>query len=122
MNADLFGQWVETNRAAWVPVVRWQEVTAETTQKAVAQGLAVAQDYVEFGTRNAQLLGEVKDPSRWALEQGKLASEFGQKMVSRTADYLKFALETQDAFGQITETLAKTAAGTNNGGDNKTTL
>ncbi len=110
MNTRLFDQWLEANRAAWAPAILWQEITADAAQKAVRHGLAVAQDYVEFGTRNAQLLGEVKDPPKWAAEQGKIASEFGQKMVERTADYLKFAKETQDALGQVAETAAKTAA------------
>lgn len=110
MNARLFDQWVEANRAAWAPAIRWQEAAAETAQKAVEQGLAVAQDYVEFGARNAQLLGEVKEPPKWMAEQGKLNAEFGQKMMTRTADYLKFAKETQDAFGQIAEAAVKTQA------------
>ncbi len=109
MNARLFDQWVETNKAAWAPVVRLQEITAEAAQKAVEQSLAVAQDYVEFGTRNAQLLGEVKDPPKWVAEQGKLASELGQKMVARSADYLKFAKETQETLGQVAEAAIKTA-------------
>lgn len=109
MNTRLFDQWLEANRAAWVPLTRWQEVTAEAAQKAAEQGLAMAQDYVEFGTRNAQLLAEVKDPPKWMAEQSKLTAEFGQKMVGRTADYLKLAKDTQEALGQIAETAAKNA-------------
>ena len=113
MNARLFDQWVETNRAILAPVVRWQEITADAAQKAAQQSLELAQEYVEFGARNAQLLGEVKDAKdapKWAAEQGKLASEFGLKLVSRAADSFKLAKDTQEALGQVAEAAAKTVA------------
>jgi hypothetical protein len=110
MNARLFDQWLEANRVMTAPAVRWQEITAEAAQKLVQHNLAVAQDYVEFGTRNAQLLGEVKEPSKWVAEQGKLASEFSLKMVERTADYFKHAKETQESLVNLAETTAKTVA------------
>lgn len=107
MNTRLFDQWVEANKAALAPVVRWQEIAAETAQKLVQHNLAVGKDYVEFGTRQLQLLGEVKDPQKFAAEEGKLAAEFGQKLVDRTGDFFKVAKEAQEAVGAWADQTAK---------------
>lgn len=110
MSTQLFDQWLEANRAALAPVARFQEIAAEATQKLVSHNLAVAQDYVAFGTRQFQIFGEVKDPQKLVAEEGQVAAEFGQKLVDRTGDFFKVAKETQDAFGAWAQSAAKTAA------------
>ena len=108
MTTPLFDQLLEANRNAFAPIVRWQEVAAETAQKLVQHNLAVAKDYVEFGTRQWQLLGEAKDPQKWAAEESRIAAEFGQKLVDRTSEFFKVAREAQDAFGAWAQTAART--------------
>lgn len=110
MNTPLFNQWLEANKAALAPVVRFQEIAADTAQKLVQHNLAVAQDYVEFGTRQIQLFGEVKDPQKLVAEEGRIAAEFGQKLVDRTGEFFKFTKETQEVFGIWAQDSAKTAA------------
>jgi phasin family protein len=107
MNTRLFDQWVEVNKAAFAPVVRWQELAAETAQKLVQHNLAVGKDFVDLGTRQWQLLGEARDPQKFAAEGSKLAAEYGQKLVDRTGDFFKVAKETQEAVGSWADQAAK---------------
>lgn len=109
MNAYPFDQWVELNRAAMAPVIRFQELAADAAQKMLRYNLSVTQDCVDFGSRQIQLLGELKDPQKWGLETGKAVSEFNQKLVDRAADYFKVTKETQEAFGQWADTTVKAA-------------
>jgi hypothetical protein len=93
MSARLFDQWLEANRAILAPLAQWQEAAAETAQRLVRHNLAVARDCVEFGTRQMQLLNEVKDPQKWVAEESRIAAEFGQKLVDRTSDFFKAGKE-----------------------------
>jgi hypothetical protein len=107
MNAYPFENLLEMNRAAFAPVVRWQELSAEATQRVVQHNLNVARNCMDFGVRQAQLLGELKDPQRFGLEAARLAADLGQKMLEQAGDYFKIVRETQDAVGQWAETAAK---------------
>lgn len=109
MSTRPFDRWLEMNRAALAPVVHWREITAEAAQKAVQHGLAIAQDGVELGTRQVQLLAEAKDPPEWMAEEGRIASEFGQKLMNRASNYVKAARETQEDLAKLAETTAKAA-------------
>ena len=110
MNTHLYDQWVEANKTAFAPVARWQEIAAETAQKLVQHNIAVGRDFVDLGAAQLQLLGEAKYPRKFAAEGSKLAAEFGQKVVNRTAEFFKVAKETQDAVGVWAEQAAKSGA------------
>lgn len=109
MNAQ-YSQWLEMNRAAMSPILRWNELATQTAQKLARQGLTLAQDVVELGARQLQLMGELKDPQRWALEESKLLAEYGQKFVGRAGDYLSMSNEVRESVVNWTEDTAKTAA------------
>jgi len=109
MTTQTYDQWLEMSRAAMAPITRWQELASKTAEKVAEQSLLIAQDYVELGARQLQLMGEVKDPQKWAMEESKLVAEFGQKMVGRAGAYLKAARETRDEFTGWAETTAKAA-------------
>lgn len=104
-----FNQWLEANRAALAPVTAWQELAVDTANKLAQHNLAVARDCVDFGARQLNLLGEAKDPQKWATEETKAAAEFGQTLVDRGGDFFKLAKETQDAVGAWADQAAKTA-------------
>lgn len=104
-----FNQWLEANRAALAPVTAWQELAVDTANKLAQHNLAVARDCVDFGARQLNLLGEAKDPQKWAAEETKVAAEFGQTLVDRGGDFFKFAKETQEAVGLWADQAAKTA-------------
>lgn len=109
MSTRLFDQWLEMNRAALAPATRWRDIATTATDKLVRHNLAVARDYVDFGLRQAQVLGDSKDPAVWASEGGKLSAEFGQTLVNRAGDYFGIVKETQAAFGELAESSAKAA-------------
>ena len=110
MSTPLVDQLLEANKAALAPVARLQELAADTVQKVVQHNLAVAQDYVELGSRQFQLLGEVNDPQKLVAEEGKLASEFGQKLVTRACEFFQLTKEAQNVFGNWAQDTARTAA------------
>lgn len=107
MNAYPFENLLETSRAAFAPMVRWQEISLEAAQKVVRHNLDAARDCVDFGARQAQLLADLKDPHKFGLEAAKLAADIGQKMLEQAGDYCKIVRETQDAVGLWAETTAK---------------
>jgi hypothetical protein len=109
-NRQVYDQWFEINRAALDPFLRWNEIAFSAAEKVTRRNLNVAQDYLDLGVRHLNLLCEVRDPDKWADEEGRLAAEFGQKIAGHAGDYLKVARETQDAFNQWANESAKQAA------------
>lgn len=109
-NRQWFDQWFEFNRTAASPLVRWNQIALESAEKLTRRNLQFAQDCLEVGVRQIDLIGEVRDPQRWADEEGKLVQEFGRKIVDHAGDYLKTAKETQDALAQWADSAAKEAA------------
>lgn len=109
MNAQ-YNQWLEMNRTAMSPILRWNELVAQSTEKLARQGLALAQDIVDLGTRQLQLAGEVKDPQKWALEESKIVSEFGKKTLGRAGDYMNVSKEIRESMAGWTESAGKVAA------------
>ncbi|MBM4202187.1 MAG: phasin family protein, partial [Gammaproteobacteria bacterium] len=72
MNTQVYDQWLEASRASMAPLMRWNEIATQSAEKCARYGLAVTQDCLDIGTRQLQLLGEVKDPQKWAVESSKL--------------------------------------------------
>ncbi|MCU0733996.1 MAG: phasin family protein [Methylotetracoccus sp.] len=109
MNAP-YNQWLEMNRAAMAPMLQWSELAATTADKLARQGLTVAQDLLDLGARQMQLAGEVKDPQKWAVEESKLISEYGQKILGRAGDYLSISKDVRESVVSWAENTAKTTA------------
>jgi len=97
MNTQVYDQWLEASRASMAPLMRWNEIATQSAEKCARYGLAVTQDCLDIGTRQLQLLGEVKDPQKWAVESSKLASELSRKLMGRATEGLEVAKETRDA-------------------------
>ncbi len=111
MNTINFDNWMDMNRSALAPLTKWNEIATETAQKLVQHQMNVVQNCMDIGTRQVQLLGELKDPQKFGAEVTKLASDVGQKMVERSGDYFKIVRETQEAVVQWTETFVKPPLG-----------
>jgi hypothetical protein len=109
MNAP-YNQWLEMNRAAMAPMLQWSELAATTADKLARQGLTVAQDLLDLGARQMQLAGEVKDPQKWAVEESKLISEYGKKILGRAGDYLSISKDVRESVVSWAENTAKTTA------------
>lgn len=109
MNAQ-YSQWLEMNRSAIAPMLRWSELVATTTDKLARQGLTLAQDAVDLGARQLQLAGDVKDPQKWAIEESKLISEYGQKILGRARDCLDMSKDVRESVAAWAETTAQATA------------
>jgi hypothetical protein len=109
-NRQVYDQWFEMNRIAVDPFMRWNEIALQAVEKVAKCNLAMAQDYLEMGTRQAQLNCETRDPDKWKDGERKLISEFGQKIADHAGDYLRVAKETQDAFNEWANQTAKETA------------
>ena len=111
MNAQN-SQWSDINRAALSPFLNWNELASQTADKLARYGLALTQDIVEMGARQLQLAGEVKDPQKWVLEESKLLTEYGQKLATRSSDYLALSKEVRESVLSWGENTAKATAET----------
>jgi phasin family protein len=109
-NRQMFDQWFELNRAALEPIMRWNEIAMRTAERVTRQNLNLAQDYLELGARQLNLLCEINDPQKWKNEESKLAAEFSQKIVDRAGDYLKTAQEARDALNNLASETAQQVA------------
>jgi|GEM_PF-995473 len=109
-NRQVYDQWFEMNRVAIDPLMRWSEIALRAAEKVARCNLVMAQDYLEMGTRQAQLNCETRDPEKWKNEERKLISEFGQKIADHAGDYLSVAKETQDALNEWADQTARETA------------
>ncbi len=109
MKEDVFEQWVQFTKNATEPMMKLNEVSARALEKVARQQFDLARDYVDMGNRQMQLLGEAKDPQKWAQDQAELASEFGKKLMARAQETAALATETQKEMTTLAEQVAKTA-------------
>jgi hypothetical protein len=97
-NRQVYEQWFDLNRAALDPLVRWGDIALQAAEKVARCNLTLAQDYLDLGARQTDLLSEVRDPQKWKDEENRLVSEFTQRWVDHTGDFLQVARETRDAY------------------------
>ena len=109
MKEDVFEQWVQFTKNATEPMMKFNEVSARALEKIARHQFDLAQDYVNLGNRQMQLLGEAKDPQKWAQDQAELASEFGKKLMARAQETMALATQTQKEMTDLAEKLAKSA-------------
>lgn len=109
MNAQA-PNWLAMNQAMIAPLKHWNELAATTADKLARQNLSLAQDIIELSARQVQLAGDVKDLPKWAAEECKLLSEYGQKFVGRASDYLDMSRELRESVITWAESTAKTAS------------
>ena len=95
MKNEVLDQWVDFGKNASEPLLRLNEITGRAIEQVARQQLELARDYMELGTRQMELLGSARDPQKWLTEQNALASEFGNKLMSRGQEYIAFATEVQ---------------------------
>jgi hypothetical protein len=102
--------WVELNQAMMAPLKHWNDLAAATADKIARQNLTLAQDLIELSAKQLQLAGDAKDLPKWAAEECKLLSEYGQKFVGRASDYLDMSRELRESVITWAESTAKTAS------------
>lgn len=112
MTTDAYTQWVEYTKGAAEPMLRLNELSARTLEEVARQQFDLAKDYMDLGAKQVQLLSDAKDPQKWAEQQGVLATEFGQKLMSRAEEFVALATKTQQEMVQLAEESAKKAADT----------
>ena len=109
MNAQS-ANWLELNQALIAPLKHWNELAAATAEKLARQNISVAQDLIELSAKQLQLASDAKELPKWAAEESKLLSEYGQKFVGRAGDYLDMSRELRESVITWAESTAKTAS------------
>lgn len=97
MNAPFVEQWQKTYKTALTPLIRWQEITAETAQKQIQLHLAAGKTAVDFGIRHLRLVGETKDLPTWTTEASTLTADFTQTLTDYAGNVFKTNREAQEA-------------------------
>jgi hypothetical protein len=105
-----YDQWFDLNRAALEPFLRWNEIALGAAERLTRRNLSMAQDCIEAGVRQMNLMCEAKDQQQWEADERKLVSEFGQKLVEHAGDYLKVARETSQACKDWADEASRQAA------------
>ena len=108
-SSDVVNSWLETSRAAIAPAQELTDITKRAFEKANAQNLAVAKQYVEFGVRSLQMLGSVRDPRALVEQQVALAKEAGEQFLANADAYVKLTAETQAPFNAWAEKATESA-------------
>ena len=107
MNKEVFDEWLKMSKSAVEPMMRLNEITVRAMESVARQQLDVARDYLDLGTKQASILGNAERPEDLLSEQGKLVSEFGERLINRAQEFAKIATETQSAIASWAEEAAK---------------
>jgi len=112
MNTELFNEWVKLSKRAVEPMMKLNEITVAAMERVARQQLDVARDYLDLGARQTLILGKAETPDDMLVEQGKLVSEFGERLINRAQEFARIATETQQAVATWAEEAAKKAGST----------
>ena len=107
MNKEVFDEWLKMSKSAVEPMMRLNEITVHAMGSVARQQLDVARDYLDLGTKQASILGNIEHPEDLLSEQGQLVSEFGARLTSRAHEFAKIATETQTAISEWAEAAEK---------------
>jgi len=113
MKEQMFEQWINTSRAALQPVLKLTGITGQAMEQVAKQQLDLVRGYMDLGAQQMQVFGEAKDPQKLIAEEGKLAAEFGQKLVDQAEELYRLAQTSQKAileWAEETATAAQKAA------------
>jgi phasin family protein len=111
MNTELFNEWVKLSKNAVEPMIKLNEITVSAMERVARQQLDVARDYLDLGTRQASLLSKAESPEEMLTEQGRMVSEFGERLINRAQEFARIATETQQAVATWAEDAGKKATG-----------
>jgi phasin family protein len=109
MNNEIFNEWLKLSKNAVEPMMRLNEITVHAMERVARQQLDVARDYLDLGTKQATILGGAESPEDLLSEQGKLVSDFGERLINRAQEFAKIATETQQAVAEWAEEATKRA-------------
>lgn len=112
MTNQAFDDWMELSKSAVEPMMRLNEITVQAMERVARQQLDVARDYLDLGSRQANILSSSRTPEELLNEQGQLVSEFGDKLISRAQEFANIATETQKAVSSWAEEAASRATKT----------
>ena len=111
MANQVLNDWVELSKKASEPLLRFNEIAVKAYEQVARQQLEIARDYLDLGVKQASVMNTAQTPDALVAEQGKLATEFGEKLATRAQDLVKIAADAQQALsGWATETTGKTKA------------
>jgi len=111
MNTEAFNEWLKLSKSAVEPMTRLNEITVSAMERVARQQLNVARDYLDLGTRQATILSKAESPEDMLAEQGRLVSEFGERLINRAQEFARIATETQQAVSSWAEEANRQATG-----------
>lgn len=111
MNTELFNEWAKLSKRAVEPMMKLNEITVAAMERVARQQLDVARDYLDLGARQASILSKADTPDDMLTEQGRLVSEFGERLINRAQEFARIATETQQAVANWAEEAAKKSTG-----------
>ena len=111
MNTEVFDEWVKLSKSAVEPMMKLNEITVSAMERVARQQLDVARDYLDLGTRQANILSKAESPEEMLAEQGQRVSEFGERLINRAQEFARIATETQQAVAGWAEEETKKATG-----------
>lgn len=120
MTNQAFDEWMKLSKSAVEPVMKLNEITVQAMERVARQQLDVARDYLDLGTRQAQIFGRSASPEELLTEQGKLVSEFGERLISRAQEFAKIASDTQQAVEGWAQTASTSQENPSSAGRKKT--
>ncbi len=109
MKKEIFDEWLKLSKNAVEPMMRLNEITVRAMERVARQQLDVARDYLDLGTKQATIMGAAENPEDLLTEQGKLVSEFGERLINRAQEFARIATETQQSVTEWAEEAAKKA-------------
>jgi phasin family protein len=95
MQNELFEQWINISKEAAEPMMKLNQLSMKAMEQVARQQLEIAQDYIDLGVRQAELLQTAEGPQQWIAAQGDLTGEFSKKLMGRADSFMKLAGETQ---------------------------
>ena len=114
MANQVFNDWVELSKQATGPLLQFNEIALKAYEQLAQQQLEIARDYLQLGVKQASVISVSSSPEALVAEQGKLATEFGEKLATRAQGVVKIAADTQQAIsGWATEATGKTKSKAN---------
>jgi phasin family protein len=112
MKTDLFNKWMELGEPTMKRMLALNEIAAGAMQKAAAQQLDLAREYMDLGAKQMQLVTTTKDVAKLADEEAKLAAAFGEKLNGSAKAAYELAEQTRKDYTAWLEGAVKEAATT----------
>ena len=109
MTKDLFQTWTELSQSSFETLKKLGELNVQISERLLQEQMEIANQLVQAGSKNLDVLGKAKAPQDVLSQQSALAEDYSKQLLKSYRSCADVLAEARDSYNELFEETLETA-------------